>query len=139
LVVNEATLSSYYKYYKTVAEAIKKYLIDKESGWMWNKVSEELVKLSRLVEKELNEYDKLARGSAPKADFDFWCCLVVISDIVECILAESYLVLIYPLCIQIITCIPACASIFTIWWCLGCLGTGLFRCAACLLYAAVCT
>jgi len=89
LVVNEATLSSYYLSIKIIVEAVKKYLTDKESGWMWNKVSEELVKLSRLVEKELNEYDKLARELALIADFDFWRCLVSISDIVECILVES--------------------------------------------------
>jgi len=136
IVVNETTLSSYYK---IVAEAVKKYLTDKESGWMWNKVSEELVKLSRLVEKELNEYDKLARGLALIADFDLWCCLASIAGLVDCILAESYLLSICPLCIQVITCIPACASIFTIWWCLGCLGTGLLGCAACVLYVATCT
>lgn len=36
-----------------------------------------------------------------------------------------------PLCVQVVTCIPACASIFGTLWCLLCIGTGALGCFNC--------
>ncbi len=136
VVLNATKLSTYYK---LLAATLQKYLADGESRWLWNQVSKELRHLARLVEAKLNEYDKSAKGLAVVADFDAWCCIASIGSVIECLLANSYLLSICPLCAQVITCIPACASIFSIWWCLGCIGAGLAGCAACLIYAAACS
>ncbi len=136
VVANKTTLSNHYM---ILAKALKNYLADSESKWLWYKASKELKKLSKIVKKELDRYNGLAKGVAVVADFDAWCCLASIGGVIECLLANSYLLSICPLCSQVVTCIPACMTIFSIWWCLGCIGAGLAGCAACLLYAAACS
>ncbi|HWQ16216.1 MAG TPA: hypothetical protein VNL13_00070 [Sulfolobales archaeon] len=73
LVVNSTKLSSHYK---VLAESLKRYLGDNETKWLWNKVSIELDKLSKMVNKHLEIYDKPAKGMAVVMDFGWLTCAI---------------------------------------------------------------
>jgi len=137
LVVNSANPSDYYR---IIASTLRKYLSDNESRWLWNKITIELEKLSKIVENRLRNYNKPAKGLAIAIDFDLVNCLRTIAQILMCVMSVySYVASICPLCVQVVTCIPACATVFTAWTCLLCIGTGLAGCLACIVPLGFCT
>jgi len=141
VVVNSTKLSDFYR---IVASTLRKYLNDNESEWLWNKVAVELEKLSKIVEDRLGDYNKPAEGLAIVMDFDLLNCLAAVSALLYRIVSligtpvAGIVAQLCPLCVQVVTCIPACATIFTAWTCLACIGMGLIGCAACLLPLGLC-
>jgi len=143
VVVNSTKLSDFYR---IVASTLRKYLSDNESKWLWNKVAVELEKLSKIVEDRLGDYNKPAKGLAIAMDFDLVNCLRVIVQLLMCVWGVLTLPGIgrliastCPLCVQVVTCIPACATIFTAWTCFLCIGKGLVGCMACIAPLGLCT
>ena len=80
--------------------------------------------LSKLVKHHLQEHDK-----------EILICSAILtdgaSDCVYCVvkILTSYLAL--PQCAVCLACAAPCATIFTIWWCIGCI---LVPCSMCIIY-----
>lgn len=107
---------------ETLAQLAKGYYI----------MEEESKGLSKLVEKQLQEYNRIIlKSSAVLLDQDVWACL---SAIITCLLSIATIPQILSacyLCVQIITCIPACFTIFGILWCVLCITAGIIGCLWC--------
>ncbi|WP_297071269.1 hypothetical protein [Thermococcus sp.] len=139
IVKSNLTLSGYYW---TLSRVLMKLRKHDETRWIWGKSAHELRHLSHLVKLKLPGYNQEeAMGMSVSMDFSWGC----ISSIISCLGSIAGLGFgalgTCPLCAQVVTCIPACATIFTAWTCLLCLGTGAagcFACAATLLGIASC-
>ena len=130
LVSNNTTLSQYYKVLAKTLEKVGPK--DNDTKAIWPKAAEDLEHLSKLVEKHLGQWDEQrAKGIALVMDFDAGCCFKAIAELLLCITVREVLIEYCPLCIQLIPCISACTTIFTVWTCLICLGYSLFSCAVC--------
>jgi len=88
--------------------------------------------LSKLVEKQLQEYNRIIlKSSAFLSDQDVWACL---SGIITCLLTLVTIPQIMAacyLCVQVYACIPACFTIFGTWWCVLCIAAGIIGCLWC--------
>lgn len=128
------TLSEKYAILSEVAKEMSKFY--KESG---NETLKELAEgyhiieketryLSKVVRKYLQVYDnEIMSSSAILADGgSAWDCFLCVGQIFT-----TYLTL--PLCATYASRIVACATIFTIWWCLGCIA---IPCSACIITLA---
>jgi len=141
-VVNSANPSDYYR---IIASTLRKYLSDNESRWLWNKITIELEKLSKIVENRLRNYNKPAKGLAIAMDFELVNYLGAISALLWYVVQVIFHLVVggvvrnlCPLCVQVVTCIPACATVFTVGTCLACVGFGLVDCATCLPPLGLC-
>ncbi|MEM4280547.1 MAG: hypothetical protein QXP28_08975 [Archaeoglobaceae archaeon] len=125
-IKSKAKLSEHYRILAEVLNEIRK---QDEMSWIWNKAKLELSYLSRAVEKNLAEFNVEGKGSA--IAIDQYC----ITSVISCLGAIASVGLgglsASPLCAQVITCIPACATVFTWPTCLLCLATGAAGCFAC--------
>jgi len=62
---------------------------------------------------------------------DWLLCLGNILACLGAIAASPEIIAACPLCAQVVTCIPACATIFSVWWCIGCIAAGFIGCLVC--------
>jgi len=90
-------------------------------------IEKELDLLAKLVEKELPQHNKPVIHS-----------IAIISDAspMDCFACVTQIFTTYyslPFCTTCISCAIACANIFTIWWCLGCIA---IPCSVCILTLA---
>jgi hypothetical protein len=90
-------------------------------------IEKELNNLARLVEKGLPQYNKPVIHS-----------IAIISDAspMDCFACVTQIITTYyslPFCTTCIACFGACATIFTIWWCLGCIA---IPCSVCIITLA---
>lgn len=101
-------------------------------AWGYHIISNHLKELSKIVKNELTSYNKeIIRNIAIITDQDVWSCLGSILTCLASIATSTRLLQICPLCAQVVTCIPACATIFTVWWCVGCIAAGIVGCLLC--------
>lgn len=87
-------------------------------------MEEEAKGLSKLVEKQLQEYDmEILRSSVILMDASVWDCFSCGWEILTSYwwMAE---------CAACVACIGPCWTIFTFWWCIGCL---LVPCVLCIM------
>ncbi len=129
ITADNLTLS---EYYWTLNKVLMKLRRGDETNWIWGRSAYELRHLSHLVKLKLPGYNqRRAVGITAAMDLS-WSCITSIISCLGSIAGLGFGALeVCPLCAQVITCIPACASIFTAWTCLLCLGTGAAACFAC--------
>ena len=139
-VNSSVTLSRLYSVLGVVVQELSN--VYQESGEFtlfegYRVVEKALAELTEIVESKLAEYDKTILTSFAVITDNgntIYGVLNCLSTIVSCLgtLASITSVMAAcPLCVQVVTCLPACFHIFTIWWCLGCIAMGLAGCLAC--------
>ncbi len=132
------TLSEHYRILGKVAAKIgKEYQKSGDESLTvfaqrYKSIEQETKYLSKLVKKQIPEYDKeILTSSAIIMDQDWLLCLGNILACLAAILTTPEVLAACPLCLQVVTCIPACAAVFTVWWCIGCIAAGFIGCLIC--------
>lgn len=100
-------------------------------------LSTEFVQFTSML-KEYVDLGLTGNQMALLGDLNGWNCLTGLISLGDCLLATGTALTLCPLCIQVVTCVPACLDIFTLPVCLLCEGTGLGGCAVCLIAGYVC-
>ena len=132
------TLSQLYAVLGKVAKEVGKVYAKTEDETLaglaqgYYTMEEEAKHLSKLVKKQLQEYNRIIlKSSAVLSDQDVWACL---SAIITCLLSIATIPHILSacyLCVQVITCLPACFTIFGTLWCVFCITAGIIGCLWC--------
>ena len=98
----------------------------------YNEMAKETKNLYSLVKNNLQDYDKLILdNSAVLSDQDILGCLAAILSCLISIATMPEILATCYLCVQVITCIAPCLTVFGIPWCLICIGTGILGCLTC--------
>ncbi|MEM3505312.1 MAG: hypothetical protein QW532_03690 [Archaeoglobaceae archaeon] len=122
-IKSKAKLSEHYRILAEVLNEIRK---QDETSWIWNKAKLELSYLSRVVERNLAEFNVEEKGSALIIDQTMNDCFLCIGQIIT-----TYYSL--PLCATCVSRLGACWAIFTQLTCLGCIA---LQCSACIISLA---
>ncbi len=114
------------EHYRILAEVLNEIRKQDETSWIWNKAKLELSYLSRVVEKNLAEFNVEGKGIGSIIDQTMNDCILCIGQILT-----TYYSL--PLCATCISCLGACWVIFTPLTCLGCIA---LPCSTCIISLA---
>ncbi len=110
-------------YYWTLNKVLMKLRRSDETSWIWGRSAYELRHLSHLVRLKLPEYNQeKAVGS-----------MVIVDGAADCVFCMAQIVTTYyslPFCATCLSCAAACATIFTVWWCIGCIAV---PCSVCII------
>jgi hypothetical protein len=139
-VNSSVTLSRLYSVLGVVVQELSN--VYQESGEFtlfegYRVVEKALAELTEIVESKLAEYDKTILTSftvitdSGNTIYSILVCLPTIVSCLATLTSISSVMAACPLCVQVVTCLPPCFHIFTIWWCLGCIAMSLAGCLAC--------
>ncbi len=111
------------EYYWTLNKVLMKLRRGDETNWIWGRSAYELRHLSHLVRLKLPEYNQgKAIGS-----------MIIMDGAADCVFCVAQIVTTYyslPFCATCLSCAAACATIFTVWWCIGCIAV---PCSVCII------
>ena len=137
-LTSTVTLSQEYQVLGQVAKKLGKLYEKSEDenlaplAQSYYNMREEAKYVSKLVEQQLPEYDRIIlSSSAVLSDQNIWLCL---GSILGCLLDLMFVSEILSacfVCVQLYTCWAPCFTIFGIPWCIACLAAGFIGCLWC--------
>ena len=138
---SSVSLSTHYKILGIVANKIGNLYgksgneVLEQFASSYRTMSEETKYLSKLVKHYLSEYDREILSASTllldTEESDVFACLGSILICLAAIFATPQVLAECGLCYQLIICVAACLNLFTIWWCVACIATGILGCLLC--------